>query len=68
VLGSIPILLPVFIFSLFAGLLFAAPLLCGIGAYFLLLHVLSPSTSKPLPRDDGLQHLQAPELHHLQEN
>jgi hypothetical protein len=68
VLGSIPILLPVFVFSLFAGLLFAAPLLCGIGAYFLLLHVLSPSTSKPLPRDDDLPHLQSPELHHLQEN
>ncbi len=68
VLGSIPILLPVFVFSLFAGLLFAGPLLCGIGAYFLLLHVLSPSTSKPLPRDDDLPHLQSPELHHLQEN
>jgi hypothetical protein len=68
VLGSIPILLPVFVFSLFTGLLFAAPLLCGIGAYFLLLRVLSPSTSKPLPREDDLPHLQSPELDHLQEN
>ncbi|CAM6008168.1 unnamed protein product [Sphagnum balticum] len=63
VLGSVPILLPVFIFSFFAGLLFAVPILSGIGACVLFFHVLYPSFfSKHLPRG-AVSDLQSAEPH-----
>ncbi len=63
VLGAVPILLPVFIFSFFAGLLFAVPVLSGIGACVLFFHVLYPSFfSKPLPRG-AVSDLQPAEPH-----
>lgn len=62
-LGSVPILLPVFIFSFFAGLLFAVPILSGIGACVLFFRVLYPSFfSKPLPRG-AVSDLQPAEPH-----